>query len=206
MMRLTLILCSVLLLSACSMTPETWVNTDRVEIHNDQFTDTFELSTLNDNTLRAIAGVYERYGDGPMRVGLTSRNKNDASRITKTLKKYGVRDVMVEREMPERGAKEMAIISFPAITARAPEKCGMMPGADGITTLPDSGQGKGPYGFGCTVETMLARQVHKPRDLLGRPGFETNSDGARTETVVSRRGYYDDKSNEPLKGETASDK
>ncbi len=204
-MRFLIILSSLFLLSACSASQETWVNTDRVEVHNDQFTDTFELSELNDNTLRTIAGVYERYGDGPMRVGLTSRSANEANRITKTLKKYGVKDVMVDRQMPERGAKEMAIISFPALTARAPEKCGMMPGADGITNLPNSAQDERPYAFGCTVETMLARQVHKPRDLLGRAGFETNSDGMRSDVVVSRRGYYDDKPNEPLKGETASD-
>jgi type IV pilus biogenesis protein CpaD/CtpE len=206
MMRFSLLCVSLLCVTACSLTPETWVNSDRVEIHNDQFTDSFAVSDLNENTLRAIAGVYGRYGDGPMLIGLTSRNSKDAERITRTLKKYGVGDVRVDRQTPARGAKEMALISFPAIVAKAPQSCGMMPGADGITTLPDSGQGKGPYGFGCTVETMLARQVHKPKDLLGRSGFETNADGARAETIVSRRGYYDDKPNQPLEGEQSSGK
>ena len=50
----------------------------------------------------------------------------------------------------------------------------------------------------------MAKQIARPGDLLGRPGFETNADGRRQQTVTSDRGYYDNKPNAPLEGETSS--
>lgn len=204
MKQISLAIIALLALGGCNLTPETWVNSDRVEVHDDQFTDTFELASLTDQKLRAIANVYERYGDGSMRVGVVSSNRTAVSRIEKSLKQFGVRDLKIDRTNPERGAKDMVVVSFPALVAMKPESCGMMPGANGITTLPDSGQGEAPYGFGCTIETMLARQVYKPKDLLGRDGFDTNADGARAEGVNARRGYYGDQSYPDLNGEKAS--
>jgi type IV pilus biogenesis protein CpaD/CtpE len=190
------------ILSGCSMTPSSWVNADRLEVHSDNFVDTFALDDLNDETMRAVAGVYNRYGNGPMHVGITTNNNNKANVIKKSLQRYGVKDLKIDTTKPERGMKEMAVISFPALVAKAPESCGAMPSIQ--SDLPDTAQGDAPYKFGCTVETMLARQVHNPKDLLGRDGFKTNSDGARTEAVVSRRGYYGDAPNKPLKGESSS--
>ncbi len=202
--RYSLLLTTLILLSACMQNPTTWVNQNRLEIHNDVFTDSFRISELNDSTLRQVAQIYQRYNDGEMKVGLTSNNKKDITRIESVLKKYGVKNLSISSTKPERGMEEMAVISFPALVAQKPKDCGMIPGYDGNLQTPDTAQGEAPYGLGCTVETMLARQVNRPKDLLGKNGFETNADGARAEGVVSRRGYYDDKSFPPLSGESAS--
>ena len=52
------------------MNSPTWVNQNRVEVHNDQFTDTFETTKLNNGMLHAIGVYYYRYGNGPMRLAV----------------------------------------------------------------------------------------------------------------------------------------
>ena len=204
-MRVFIIVSTIMmsaLLTACSMTPTSWVNADPVEVHSDHFVDTFALGDLNEDTVRAIAQVYDRYGNGVMNVGVTAQNKAAATKIEQQFKRFGVHDVKVSATKPERGMKEMAVISFPALVAKAPESCGQMPAIQ--NDLPDTAQGDAPYKFGCSIESALAKQVHNPKDLLGRDGFKTYSDGARSEAVVSRRGYYGDAPNKPLSGESSS--
>ena len=79
-----------------------------------------------------------------------------------------------------------------------------MPGYTHPTDVQSEPNAKPQYRMGCTVETLLARQVARPSDLLGKQGFETNADGRRQERVVSTRGYYGDKPNDALNGESAT--
>jgi type IV pilus biogenesis protein CpaD/CtpE len=204
-------------LSGCSVNSETWVNQDRVEVHQDHFTDTFDTASLTDEKLRAVGVQYYRFGNGPMDVvvsydpksrtntaGLATRNK---SRIEQALSLSGVRDLNIRTvASPGSGDVSKTVVTFPALTAMAPSSCGTIPGYDSAPGVPESGDMAAPYRYGCTVETLMAKQVSRPGDLLGRPGFETNADGRRQEVVVSNRGYYGTNSNKPLEGEKASGK
>lgn len=216
-MKLLSLIAMACFMSACSMNSPTWVNQNRVEIHNDQFADTFETAKMNDSAIRAVAIYHYRYGNGPLNlvVGYDPKSKTntqskanaEAARISKELKRNGVREVSVQTiPLQDTGDVSLTTVTFPALIAKAPQKCGTIPGYNSPTTVPDSAEGIPPYELGCTIENLMAQQISRPGDLLGRPGFETNADGRRQETVLDQRGYYSDKPNQPLKsGESASE-
>lgn len=217
---LKLLLCTAIVLSAtaCTLDEPTWVNSSRVEIHEEGFTDTFETSSLDAGMVRAIGVNYYRYGNGPMDVAVSydpssktntkATAENEINRLRKELDRNGVRNLRITSSPAERsGEISKTIVSFPALTARPPEDCTMMPGYnDAQTIVPENAEGHPKdYRIGCSIETLMAQQVSRPGDLLGRPGFETNADARRQEAVVWERGYYSNKAFEPIDGERASD-
>ena len=215
--RVIFAVAATLLLTGCSVESQSWVNQNRVEIHEDQFTDTFETVKINDATLHAIGDYYYRYGNGDMNVVVTydpqsksntkSRAQSSLAYIESGLLKNGVsRSHSALSPMRGSGDVSTTLINFPALTAASPEGCGMMPGYENpAADIPNNTNIDAPYKYGCSVESLLAKQVARPSDLLGKQGFETNADGRRQERVLSTRGYYGDKSNVKLDGENASD-
>lgn len=219
MQKIILSISALALLSGCSVQSETWVNqAGRVEIKEEQFTDTFETAKINKTTIHAIGDYYDRYGNGTMNIVVSFDPKsklNSQAQAEKSvlaiksgLNKVGVSDITgAVSEMKGSGDFSTTLISFPALTASKPAGCGLMPGyEDPSADIPNDTNIKPPYGYGCTVESLLAKQVSKPSDLLGKQGFETNGDGRRAERVLSGRGYYSDKEFPKLEGESASDK
>lgn len=219
-LQILVLLASVSLISACNLNEPSWTNTQRVEVHEEGFTDTYPTSQLDDNILRAIGVNYYRYGNGPMDIAVSydpksstnneAQARGEAKRIQDELARNGVRNIRVTTTAAEgTGENSSTLINFPALTARAPESCGMMPGYAGtVTDVPDTAVGPAPsnrYNMGCTVESLMAKQVTRPGDLLGRRGFETNADARRQEIVIWQRGYYGNKSFEPLEGQRATD-
>ncbi|MCB1557402.1 MAG: hypothetical protein KDJ50_00595 [Alphaproteobacteria bacterium] len=208
---------SIGLLSGCSVESNSWMNESRLEIHEDQFTDSFETAKMDDATLRAVSVYYHRYGNGPLVASVSydpksSKNnaglaRHEAQRIEAKLRQAGVNDIQISTTAaPGTGDVSTTVVTFPAITAQAPTGCKMMPGyykpadisSDADTDEPD-------YRYGCTVESLIARQVTRPSDLLGKPGYETDADGQRQTNVLDGRGYYGYKPNADLGGEKASD-
>lgn len=194
-----------------------WTNQARVEVHDDQFHDSFNVAEIDDNIVRAIGTSYYRYGNGPMTLTMVydqksgsetrASAKREAQKLINSLRVHGVQDVTVaESAVANMGPGLQVDVSFPALIAKAPEACkSMMPGYGTQTSVPDNATDVPDYKYGCSVESMLAQQVARPGDLLGRPGHETYADGRRQEVVVNRRGYYENKSNEPLQGTGASE-
>ncbi|PZP55911.1 MAG: hypothetical protein DI586_05315 [Micavibrio aeruginosavorus] len=215
MLKITLCILLLAQASACTMDDPTWVNPSRVEVHEEGYSDTFYTDALDNPTLRAIGVNYYRYGNGPMDVAVSydSSVANSAAeasrqgkRIEKELRRQGVDNIRLSASQ-SAGERSSTKISFPALTAKPPQDCGLMPGyEDAQTSLPENAEGPRPgYGIGCTIETLMAKQIARPGDLLGRPGFETDADARRQHAVIWQRGYYSNKSNPPLQGESASD-
>ncbi len=214
-----LFLCALasLTVSACTFEQPTWTNGDRVEVHQGDFTDTFKTDELDQATLHAIANQYYRYGNGPMNVAVTynpqsrvntaPRARSELSRIEKALQSEGVRDLQSSvLSSDNTDDRSTTIVTFAALTAQAPAGCTMMPGYDSPTQVPNSAEKINPdYKLGCSVETLISKQVARPGDLLGRPGFETDADGRRQEKVLNR-GYYGTVSNAPLQGPSVTTK
>jgi type IV pilus biogenesis protein CpaD/CtpE len=208
---------SLLLLSACSVQSETWVSPSRVEIHDEQFTDSFDTAQIHDGVVHAIADYYHRFGNGPLnmivsydplsRVNTEKLAQRELARLEKALSREGVKDIKAMVN-PMRGSGDISttLVSFSALAAHAPSDCGMMPGySNAAEDIPNDTSIEPPYRYGCTVETLLARQVARPSDLMGKPGFGTKSDGRRAERVLSTRGYYGKDSFPDLSGEKASE-
>jgi len=219
MQKIFLMVSAAVLLSGCTslVKSDTWVNpTGRAQIAEDQFTDAFETAKLDSGMLHAISDYYSRFGNGTLNVVVSYdpqsniNNVSSADRalsyIQKGLARNGITD-MKGTLSAVRGSGDVSttLVSFPAVTASAPAGCGTMPGyANPSEDIPDDTNIKPPYGYGCTIETILAKQVARPADLMGKQGFETNADGRRAERVLSTRGYYDNKSNPKLEGEKAT--
>lgn len=214
--RIFALLMATAALVGCAEEPKTWVNQDRVEVHQDHFTDSFETAKLDDGMLRAIGVYYYRYGNGPMdavvsydprsKVNTAAKAQAEMLRIERALRAGGVKDLRITKTAAAgSGDASTTMVNFEALTARAPEKCGLMPGLEGPNALEPNGNDDPAYRFGCSIETMMARQVSRPADLLGKHGFETNSDARRQDKVLSGRGYYGDKAADKLEGETASE-
>lgn len=219
MKQIILALSSVLLLSGCTSLVEsdTWVNqAGRAQVSEDQFTDAFETAKLDRGMLHAIGDYYGRYGNGTMnvvvsydpqsRINTVSNADRALTVIQNGLAKNGVRDLKgTVNAVKGSGDISTTLVSFPALTASAPQGCGTMPGyMDPSQDIPNDTNIDPTYGYGCTIETLLARQVARPSDLMGKQGFETNSDGRRAERVLSTRGYYGDTENKKLNGENAT--
>lgn len=212
---------ALILLSGCTSMVEspTWVNEKRVEVQSDHFTDTFETSTLKDaGMVHAIANTFHRYGNGEMAIVVSYDPRSSVNTEKQAAAALSTFNAGLSREGISRtqstlsaavgtGDTSTTLISFPALSARPPEGCTMMPGYDRVSDEIQSDDGAKPnYRFGCSIESLMARQVARPSDLMGRQGFETKSDGARAEKVITSRGYYSDTSNSDLGGETASGK
>ncbi len=200
---------ALLPITACSIDSPSWVNQERVEVHQDMFTENFDTDSLDDATLHALAVNHYRHGLGPMKIAVSydpksktntaAKAKQNATRIENGLRTNGVKDVRVTTTPAPMGSTSTTLISFETVLAKPPKNCGLMPGyANTPTQLPDSANAPMGYNMGCTVETLMAKQVSRPADLMGRPGFETRTDGRRQANVVGQRGYYDKKSNPPL--------
>ncbi len=222
-MKISVYMASILVLSTvamggltgCSVESKAWVNENRMEIQEDQFTDTFETQKLDDATLRAIAVYHSRYGNGPLMASVSydpksSRNtlakaKSEAARIVSELHRNGVEDVRISTAaVPGIGDVSNTVMSFEALTAQAPTGCGMMPGYYKPEDIQSEANGDPQYRYGCTIETLIARQVTRPSDMLGKAGFETDADGHRQTNVMEGRGYYGLSANPDLSGETAT--
>ncbi len=207
------LLCGI---TGCSVESESWMNHNRVEVTDDQFTDTIPTNEIDGGIINAIATYHYRYGNGPItavvsfdpRSKVNTRGKAEfaAAKLRQGFSSKGVKEFTVTvASSPATGDVSTTLISFPAIVANAPQDCGMMPGYNNPADIQSDPSAKAQYSFGCTIETLMARQVSRPSDLLGKDGFETPSDGRRGERVLSTRGYYGDKPNEDLKGLTATD-
>lgn len=203
-------------LTGCSVESESWMNQSRVEVTDDQFTDTIPTSEIDTGVINAIANYHYRYGNGPIaavvsydpRSKINTRGKAEAAaaKLRKGFAARGVKEFKVDvASSPATGDASTTLVSFPAVVANAPQDCGMMPGYNNPGDIQSDPGAKAQYNFGCTIETLMARQVARPSDLLGKDGFETQSDGRRGERVLSTRGYYGDKPNEDLKGLTATE-
>lgn len=217
MQKIFLALTAVILLSGCSVQSETWVNqAGRAQVTEDQFADYLETSKLNPSTLQSISSYYQRFGNGPMNVvvaydplsktNTVSKAEKALGIIRKGLFQNGVRNINAISS-PVKGSGDISttLVSFPALTASAPASCGTMPGyKDPSQDIPNDTNIKPPYGYGCTIETLLAKQVARPSDLMGAQGGSITSDGRRAERVLSTRGYYGDSENQKLEGESVS--
>ncbi|MEM9469895.1 MAG: CpaD family pilus assembly lipoprotein, partial [Pseudomonadota bacterium] len=104
---------------------------------------------------------------------------NKLKEIKSKLARKNVTQVLTETFAVE-GAQPALMISFDSVHAQAPSDCDVMPGIEKEGTTRFLGE----YKFGCTVETMLARQVARPADLEGVSGLDNTSGGRREANAI----------------------
>lgn len=198
---------SVLFLPACEMYHESWVEKKRVQVAEERYYEQIPVNEFSAAKMDELAKDYSRYGDGTLVMSVTYnpasktypslKASSDVAKFSKALRNRGVRDLK-SGVLPVQQQAEYVLISFTSYKAEAPEDCRTMQGFDNpqIEHDPD-------YKLGCTVETLFARQIARPKDLKGQDDRNLNSDGRRVANALES--YRDGAPSEPLSGESASE-
>lgn len=209
-LKLILPLClAVIFLSGCEMYSESIVSDRRVQVREEKLTEQVETASLDSDAIAGMIYRYAKSGNGPVDVTVTydpesktntaMRAGDEAARISSVMRKEGASEI-VTGILPVRaqGAGSQTIISYSAYQAVAPQNCGLMPGIKELSIDHDP-----DYRLGCTVETIFAKQISNPSDLLGGARPSSASDGRVNTNVVEA--YRMGTQNKPLKGQEASE-
>lgn len=194
------------MLSACLYEPS-HMNASKVEVVEEPYSNTIPVSQFSSAAVEQAANHYSKHGDGPLELVVTYDPKSsragamqatdEASRLAKLFREQGVSDIKTNIMPVNDGSEEMrAMLSYNAYNAQAPADCGMLPGMTDRQVEADQ-----DYKIGCSIETMYARQVARPKDLMGQE-LDPNADGRRAANIVET--YRTGQPNKPLQGESAS--
>lgn len=170
---LTLLLIGTSLLPACTrQSTPSMMNTSLPRLVEETTMDQMPVANVTDAYLYKVASNHERYGTDQINMSLSYDPKSktydamkafqDLARFKESLRKMGVTSVRAEAVKSE-GAEPTLMIAYDSATAQAPDGCRNMPGFDdGLTTAEI-----GNYRFGCSTDTLLAKQIYRPSDLKG---------------------------------------
>lgn len=186
----------------------TYLTAGGVETYRDQFALEKDTAAINDGDVTQIARDYWSRGESPMQVMVTydpnsktntaMKAARDADHITGMLRQKGVKNIE-STIMPVMASGEgsKTLIGYDALNARGPSECGETLSFD----FADQTQGQ-DYRLGCSIHTYHARQIARPKDLLGRDDMD-NPNGRMHSNVLEP--YMRGERNAELNGETASE-
>ena len=153
------------------------------------------VADVDENWLAGIAAYHQRYGSAPADLtvsylpGARDFTSYDAQKqvglFADALRKKGV-PINRADTMPVEGTPPMLLISFNKVSAAAPPDCNPMPGLTDYRTPRYV-----DYELGCGVQSLIARQVARPADLLGRDEL-SEAEGRRAANVVETYSNYND--------------
>lgn len=209
---LTLALAGTVLLGGCSsysLYEESNVNESNMEVLEKSFDQAVLTSDVDTNFLSALANHHDRFGGSTMNITVTYDPKsyrNTAMNATNamvdsvaTLRKFGVSDIESSiLPIHAQGDDSKFMISYSTLSAKAPGGCDRL--MQGMEDTQDDY--RADYKLGCTIDTMIAKQISRPGDLMGTVTSDLSTDGREAANIVAvkRTGAP----NEPLQGEQAS--
>lgn len=183
-----------LLLAGCSTDTNsrlalTQEQNKKISLHHNEIRQILPASEFDNEKLKAISAHYDNHGNGPVDVVVTYDPKSsgntamtaasEAARISGVLTKSGIANVQTDiMPVSGQGAQSRVMVNYKIVTAKAPAGCEAMGGLEGHETSANQ-----DYIFGCTTQMQLARQIARPKDLLGREGLDT-ADGRRQSNIV----------------------
>lgn len=194
-------------LMGCSLHAPDHFTNERVQIEKKDFADTVALSKIDEQAVRKAADHYLRHGEGPFDLTVTydpamtsgaMKASDEAARLTGLLRKNGVDDIQASiLPVKNSGAEMKALFNYTAYNALAPADCDLLPGVNSRIVEAEEG-----YKLGCSVETLYARQIARPKDLRGQTAEGELFDGRRSSNVVDV--YRTGVPNEKIEGESSS--
>lgn len=203
-------------LAACSFDSPTKLTDKKLQLVQTVDQNIFATDNLTKDVLQSIAGMHLESGGGEMAVTVSydpqssantkSKAEVSAKRIVDTLQVEGVKDIAYST-LPVSAPPEYSVttIRYVQYDARGPENCDFIPG---YKNRSDAGSTEihQDYDYGCTVETLFAKQLANPSDLAGKDGFDTKINGRKAANAIYGTGYYEAGPSPELSGEKASDK
>jgi len=195
-------LMAVVALPACTQNIDSNMNISRPVLEQKTVMSQLALNDINQSSLTLLAQDYKKNGSGPLELTMafdpysksfTAMSAlHELGHIKDALASLGVKNVVTET-LAVKGAEPAMMVAYDTVTARAADDCTMMPGVDvNQTTRHMAG-----YKFGCSVDTMLTKQIARPADLAGVGGVSREAyDGRRDANVVE--GYASGAPRPPL--------
>lgn len=188
--------------------PDT-ISDNKIKLQEGVYHKEMKVEEVSEDYLAQIARHYAKYGASNMDVIVTYDPKSyrntamkaseQASVFATYLRDNGVGE-MNPRILPvnKQGDESSFIVSYEYMTAHKPDDCKIMPGLENS----DVSQNR-DYELGCSTKMYIAKQVARPKDLMGRENPNTTSEGRSAANIVE--GYRYGGPNEPLDGLRASD-
>ncbi len=199
MTRYALLMLIPVMLAGCTMTTPSQIRTGQIQLEQDVATHSYPLKDVSKSQLRSIARDHSARGHGPASVtvsylkgdhqGLKTAQKEMQS-VLSVLKSEGMAGTAVEYiAVDDATLANQVVVSYPALTARAPDHCKRIPGYQGGESLEDIQD----YQISCESKAILSRMAARPADLLGNDGKGMGT-SRRSSNVVET--YQDEEPNE----------
>lgn len=198
---------SILCLSGCDFYQESYLTTEKIKVEQSRFDHSVDVKKFDMDHAAYIANLYNNAGFGDVRLTVTYDSKSSVNTSSKAhknlaqavsmLRKQGI-DEVLGNIMPvyDSGDDSKVLITFGAYQAKAPDGCTLMPGYESISLEHDR-----DYKLGCTRETLVSKQIARPKDLIGQE-VSNVTDGRRSANILEI--YRSGIPNEPLEGMDAS--
>ncbi|MDH5722037.1 MAG: CpaD family pilus assembly lipoprotein [Alphaproteobacteria bacterium] len=211
--KLTLCLSAVAFsLSGCgaiSLHEPGTITQSKIKLKEGVYHKEMKTADVSNEYLAQIARHHAKYGASDMDVIVTYDPKSyrntamiaseKAADFATYLRDNGVGE-MNPRILPvnKQGDQSQFIVSYEYMTAHKPDDCKSMPGLDNTDLSHDP-----DYEMGCSTKIYMAKQIARPKDLMGQENPNVVSEGRSASNIVE--GYRTGAKNEPLDGFTASD-
>lgn len=172
---LGLLCVSLVSFAACSdnylYTP-TFQETRKMQVLKKRFEYTNTTASLDDAEVLHMARHYEGHGEGPIEILVTYNSKvsgnsairatDEAARVADVFRRNGVTNLQAN-VLPVKEEHSKTIVSYIGYVAQKPEGCvNLLDRKDhDAETMPK-------YRYGCTVMDLVAKQMVRPDDLLGK--------------------------------------
>ncbi len=197
-------------LAGCNLYEPSSLHDRTIQVQEEVLTHEFIVSEVDDNLIAGIARHYTKHGGGDMDLVVTYdprsyRNTamqatDKVSQIVTSFRDLGVASVNANIvPIKDQGDNSHMLVRYNSFSASAPEGCdSMMPGMDGRAVGDNDG-----YKLGCSIDSITARQVAKPKHLLGRGAVGGPKDGRSASNIVDL--YRTGSENSELDGERATE-
>jgi len=199
---LSLVICAALITACDRQSTPSMMNTSLPRVEAQTTMDQILVENVSEGYLKKIANNYDRYATDTLMMTISydplskdydaMKAFQDLARFKQILSKMGINSVRAEAVKSE-GVKPTLMIAYDSVSAKTPEGCRNMPGFDDGLTTPEIGD----YRFGCSIDSMIAKQIYRPSDLQGKVGNDA-IDGRRAANTVE---YYRRVSEEEAEGE-----
>ena len=182
---------SALSLGGCAKIDMPTTMTEKnIVLESDNYAQTYKVADLKAVQFDEMSEHFRRHGNSQAEVIVSYdpySKKNTAMKATDHL--HRIMTELNKRRVGNikgsilaadySGDEAEMIIGYTSVSAQAPDDCSMMPGAGTMRAELDF-----DYKLGCSVRTMVSRQVARPADLAGRSPDSANGDARRAGVVV----------------------
>lgn len=198
------------LLAACDLDHSTYLSPNRAQVEQQRYEAQVPVGSIDDNFYKALAQEYKSSGGGQLYLTFVYNPESGGSsamaaselagRASKKLRGYGVSDVKADiLPVLDSAQSGKVLISYTKYAASGPKDCDVvMPGLEN-TAMELSWD----YKYGCSLEGQIAKQVARPKDLLGNGAAPATSSGRRA--ANSTANHEAGIPNEPIDGDAITD-